>query len=426
MAVSGVAVATELRGDGLDTADLWAAGGDGLNGFVVSVANAAPPGPAPAPAAERAAGGDPATPHAAARGPRHRVDVELLLAAQDELGTDGHVEAGADGSLRYVLGSRSRVVSAGGTPPAAGHGPATPAAAAEGDAAAPPPDVASGVAGSPRQPGDTVVAALAAAPGIDSAQRLSDGRVLVATRLDARAVGALDGVRQVAGSVSLPVAGATPSSLPTDPLVGHAWFLRNAAVPGVDTGALAVWPASRGEGAIVAIVDTGFSRSHPDLAGSVWQNPAEPCGGVDTDGNGKAGDCNGWNFYRNSPDVDNGAGGWHGTAVAGAAGARADNGHGAAGIAPGVRLMPLVVGTEGSVDMVLAAEAVRYAADHGADVINLSFGGPASGWVVDHLRAAIRYAASAAPSSSRRPATTGRTAMPPRRSTRPPTTSRGC
>jgi hypothetical protein len=78
--------------------------------------------------------------------------------------------------------------------------------------------------------------------------------------------------------------------------------------------------------------------------------------------------------------------------VAGAAGAPADNGHGGARIAPGVRLMPLVVGTEGSVDMVPAAEAVRHAADHGADVINLSFGGPASGWVVDHLRAAIRYA----------------------------------
>jgi hypothetical protein len=124
----------------------------------------------------------------------------------------------------------------GELPPATEGDAAAPPAPTEGDAAARPPDVTSGVAGSPREPGDAVVAALAAVPGIDSAQRLSDGRVLVATRLDARAVGALDGVRQVAESVSLPVAGATPSSLPTDPLVGHAWFLRNAAAPGVDTG----------------------------------------------------------------------------------------------------------------------------------------------------------------------------------------------
>ncbi|MGF1661625.1 MAG: S8 family serine peptidase, partial [Kineosporiaceae bacterium] len=384
VAGSGVAVATELRGDGLESADLWAAGevrGDGLHRFVVSVAGPAAPGRPAASAASPDAGvgvgvdvGVGVTePLAGSRGLRQRIDVRLLVAAQDEVGAGGRVEAADDGSLRYVLGSRSRVVSAGHASPAAGRDPHPVGR----------PDTRSG---------DAAVAALAAAPGVDSAQRLSDGRVLVATTLDARAVGELTGVLEVAESTSLPVAGAVSSTLPGDPLVEHAWFLRNATRPGVDTGALAVWPATRGEGTVVAVVDTGFSRSHPDLAGSVWQNPGEPCGTVDTDGNGKAGDCNGWNFYRNSADVDNGAGGWHGTAVAGAAGARADNGHGAAGIAPGVRLMPLVVGTEGSVDMVLAAEAVRYAADHGADVINLSFGGTASGWVVDHLRAAVRYA----------------------------------
>ena len=59
--------------------------------------------------------------------------------------------------------------------------------------------------------------------------------------------------------------------------------------------------------AIVAVVDTGYDSDHPELAGALWTNPAESCGSADTDGNGKAGDCHGWNFTTNSADVDNGS-----------------------------------------------------------------------------------------------------------------------
>ena len=120
--------------------------------------------------------------------------------------------------------------------------------------------------------------------------------------------------------------------------------------------------------------------------------PDESCGSTDADGNGKAGDCHGWNFTTNSPDVDNGSYGTHGASVSGVVGGRLGNGNGTAGVAPDVTIMPLVIGSGSSVDMTLGAEAIRYAVDHGADVINASWGGAASGWALDNLRSAIAYA----------------------------------
>ena len=75
----------------------------------------------------------------------------------------------------------------------------------------------------------------------------------------------------------------------------------------------------------------------------------------DTDGDGKAGDCHGWNFTTNSPDIDNGSYGTHGASVSGVVGARVGNGTGTAGVAPDVTIMPLVIGSGSSVDMTSAS-----------------------------------------------------------------------
>src|SRR3954452_15125224 len=233
-------------------------------------------------------------------------------------------------------------------------------------------------------------------PGVVSAQRLSDGRTLVATEGGAPAeLQSAPGVASVEVSPSVPVM-ATVS----DPYwPSYGWNLDNTganahsqtAVADADTDAPDAWPVSTGAPVVVAVVDTGYYSAHPDLQGALWTN--SDCG-TDADGDGRIGDCHGWNFTTDSADVDNGSYGTHGTSVAGVIAARAGNGEGSSGVAPGVQIMPLVIGSGESVDVYLGAEAIRYAADHGAAVVNASWGGSFGGPALDALESAIAYAAS--------------------------------
>ncbi|WP_369256267.1 S8 family serine peptidase [Geodermatophilus amargosae] len=240
---------------------------------------------------------------------------------------------------------------------------------------------------------------LTALDGVVNAQGLGEDSALVATDgLSADDLAAVEGVAAVEVSPRVPVLGTV-----SDPYWGpYGWNLENTgsnaynqvAVADADADVTDGWAVGTGAGVVVALTDSGYDSDHPDLAGALWTNPAEPCGTVDTDGNGKAGDCHGWNFATNSADVDNGAGGSHGASVAGVIGARAGNGHGSAGVAPDVTIMPLVIGTGDSVDANLGALAIRYAADHGADVVNASWGGAFTGSALENVRSAIAYAAS--------------------------------
>ncbi|GHE08697.1 S8 family serine peptidase [Klenkia taihuensis] len=242
-----------------------------------------------------------------------------------------------------------------------------------------------------------LVTAATATPGVVNAQPLFDGGVLVATDTAGPSVlAAIPGVTSVEPSVSVPV-----MADPTDPYwSSYGWNLENtgsnfynqSGVRDADVDATAGWAATTGSGTVIAVVDTGFDSDHPDLVGSLWSNPNEPCGSVDTDGNGKAGDCHGWNFTTGTADVDNGANGTHGTNVAGVAAARAGNAEGSAGVAPDAQIMPLVIGSGQNVDVNLGVQAIRYAVDHGADVINASWGGAFSGSALAALQSAIDYA----------------------------------
>jgi subtilisin family serine protease len=115
----------------------------------------------------------------------------------------------------------------------------------------------------------------------------------------------------------------------------------------------------------VAVIDTGVDFSHPELAGANWVNPRP----------GKDGDLFGWNFIDDNADIRDLSG--HGTIIAGIIAASADGRFGIAGINPWARIMALkameIDGTGGSIGL---SEAIVYAVDHGARVINLSVGGP--------------------------------------------------
>ena len=137
------------------------------------------------------------------------------------------------------------------------------------------------------------------------------------------------------------------------------------------------WTITTGTSAVaIAVIDTGVDLNHPDLADKIWNNPDEiPSNGVDDDNDGYVDDWRGWDFVNgdNDPQDDYG----HGTHVAGIAAAASNNAVGIAGIAWGARLMPLKIldsrGDGANSDLALA---MRWAADHGAQVINLSLGDP--------------------------------------------------
>lgn len=153
-------------------------------------------------------------------------------------------------------------------------------------------------------------------------------------------------------------------------------------------GAPEAWAAGyTGQGILVAVVDTGVDLDHPDLIGSLYVNPGEIAGnGIDDDGNGYVDDVSGYDFAGRdaNPDDING----HGTHVAGTI-AAGNNGFGATGIAPDATILPVrVLGDDGSGSTNAVAAGIRYAADLGADIINLSLGGGYS----RAIDAAIDYA----------------------------------
>jgi thermitase len=128
------------------------------------------------------------------------------------------------------------------------------------------------------------------------------------------------------------------------------------------------WDLSTGDpNVIIAIIDSGADPNHPDLTGKL---------------------VTGYNFLNDSTGTTDDHG--HGTHVAGIVAAATDNGVGIAGVAFDSRIMPLKVYDKSTSPWYSRiANAIIYAADHGAEVINLSLGNyPSSGY----LQYAVNYA----------------------------------
>ena len=167
--------------------------------------------------------------------------------------------------------------------------------------------------------------------------------------------------------------------IPNDRSFGEQWGLRNlghfGGKSGADVGATLAWDAVTGSGAIVAVVDTGVSYKHPDLAGNAWTNAADAPNGLDDDGDGFDDDVYGADFIENDSNPDDDGG--HGTHVAGIIGAQGNNGIGITGVNWDVNVMALkFLDENGEGNTADAANAIDYAVAHGARVINASWGGP--------------------------------------------------
>ena len=146
----------------------------------------------------------------------------------------------------------------------------------------------------------------------------------------------------------------------------------------------------------VAIIDTGVDYEHPDLAANVWLNPVEANGrpDYDDDHNGYVDDLRGYDFsgddvtgFAITPDPDPMDTIGHGTHCAGIVGAVSGNGVGIEGIAPNVEIMCLKIFPNALASA--SAQAIAYAVENGAKVINASWGSP---YFSSILFDAVKYA----------------------------------
>jgi len=150
------------------------------------------------------------------------------------------------------------------------------------------------------------------------------------------------------------------SEFPNDPEYSKQWNLRSINVE-------AAWDETKGSGVTVAVIDTGISPV-PDLKDTKF--------------------VKGYDFVNDRIEAYDDAG--HGTHVAGTIAQSTNNGYGVAGVAYEASLMPLkVLAASGGGTVADIAEAIRYAADNGADVINMSLGGSGESKLMEE---AIDYA----------------------------------
>jgi subtilisin family serine protease len=167
-------------------------------------------------------------------------------------------------------------------------------------------------------------------------------------------------------AAALVLAGTAAAFTPTDPLAARQWYL-------ADDHAFDIWPQPPTLAPVkVAIVDSGIDGTLPDFAGRIAEARS---------------------FVGGSPLVD---GEGHGTFVAGEIAANLDN-IGIVGIAYNTQLLIAKVATsEGTIPLDAEAKAIRWAADEGARVINLSLSGQRDPLRPDHDTYSAEEAAAVA------------------------------
>lgn len=148
------------------------------------------------------------------------------------------------------------------------------------------------------------------------------------------------------------------------------------------------WEIEKGSSSVtIAVLDAGLRMNHPEFNGRIWNNPNDAMDGTDNDNNGYTDDLHGWDFANedNDPSDDHG----HGTNVTGIIGA-SHNSIGYAGVDQFAKIMVCKILDENNSGLYSWwTDAIYYAVDNGADVINMSVGG--SGFSAS-MQDAIEYA----------------------------------
>ncbi len=174
------------------------------------------------------------------------------------------------------------------------------------------------------------------------------------------------------------------SIFPNDIFIADQYHLKQDNDADIDAGR--AWDITTGsDDVVVAVIDTGVDLDHPDLVDNMWTNEDEIDGnGIDDDGNGYIDDRVGWDFAADDNDPNPTPVGptWsdtivvHGTHVAGLIGASGNNTIGTSGVNWDVTIMPIRVFEDtGSSSMDDIYNAINYAVNNGADIINMSYGG---------------------------------------------------
>lgn len=154
--------------------------------------------------------------------------------------------------------------------------------------------------------------------------------------------------------------------VPNDPGIVNQYYLTKIK-------AYQAWDLWQGDSNfVVGITDTGYDLTHPDLVDALKYNWNDPLDGIDNDNDGFIDNFYGWNVGSNNNNVQYNAHA-HGVHVSGLAGATVNNTFGIAGVGFKTKLLPVKIDNNQGI-ITRPYEGIVYAADHGAKVINCSWG----------------------------------------------------
>ena len=134
---------------------------------------------------------------------------------------------------------------------------------------------------------------------------------------------------------------------------------------------------------VIGITDTGTEPNHPDLMSQIKHNTNDPINGIDDDNDGFTDNYSGWDVgdvsvNSNGDNDPTWQGNNHGCAVSGDACEATNNSTGGAGPGYNCKFLPVKI-ADATGALVAAYQGITYAADHGANIINCSWGSAGAG-----------------------------------------------